>query len=128
MGELIEHLFDPDFALTEVYRVLKNDGSLILTFPNLASLPNRIRLMLGYNLMHFDVSLDDRHGGHIRGFTPFSIKKILNKHDFEVISIFGSSMSLNPFKRTNSDFGIFLGKLFPSGSDLLVVHAKKAKK
>lgn len=128
MGELIEHLFDPDFAIKEAYRVLKNDGSLVLTFPNISSLPNRVRLCLGYDLMHFDVSVDDRHGGHIRGFNSFNVKKILLKHNFKIVKIFGSSVSFNPFKRTNSNFGVFMGRLFPSVGDLLIVHAKKLTK
>lgn len=125
MGELIEHLFDPDYAIKEAYRVLKSDGSLVLTFPNISSLPNRLRLLFGYDLMHFDVSIEDRHGGHIRGFNGYNIKKILTKHNFKIVNIFGSSVSLNPFKRTNSNFGLFIGRLFPSFGDLLIVHAKK---
>lgn len=125
MGELIEHLFDPDSVIRETYRVLNKNGILILTFPNLASLPNRIRLVLGYHLMHFDTSLNERHGGHIRGFTAFSIKKFLKKNNFEVEKIYGSSISLHPFKRTNSNFGVFLGRLCPKLADLLIIQARK---
>jgi len=35
--ELIEHLFDPDHFLKEVYRVLKPEGTFVLSTPNLAS-------------------------------------------------------------------------------------------
>jgi len=36
-GEIIEHLFDPDHLLSEVYRVLKTKGTAIVTTPNLAA-------------------------------------------------------------------------------------------
>lgn len=112
MGELIEHMFDPDFLLKEANRILKSNGTLILTFPNLSSLANRLRILLGYDLMHFDVSLKNRHGGHIRCFNAYNIKIILNDNNFLVKKIYGSSVSINPFRRTNSNFGLILGKFF----------------
>lgn len=125
MGELIEHIFDPDFLLEEANRILKSDGTLILTFPNLSSLANRLRILFGYDLMHFDVSLKNRHGGHIRCFNAYNIKKVLNSNNFLVKKIYGSSVSINPFKRTNSNFGLILGKIFPRLGDLLIVEAQK---
>ncbi|MEM2293782.1 MAG: class I SAM-dependent methyltransferase [Nitrososphaerota archaeon] len=47
-GELIEHLFDPDHFLDEVYRVLRPEGIFVLSTPNLASIHNRIALLFGY--------------------------------------------------------------------------------
>lgn len=125
MGELIEHMFDPDFLLKEAHRVLVDGGTLILTFPNLSSLANRLRIIFGYDLMHFDVSLKKRHGGHIRCFNSYNIKIMLNDNSFSVRNIYGSSVSLNPFKRTNSNLGLILGRIFPSFGDLLIVEAKK---
>jgi len=46
-GEIIEHLFNPDHLLQEVYRVLKPAGTCILTTPNLASWPSRVSLIAG---------------------------------------------------------------------------------
>jgi len=46
--EIIEHLFDPDHFLEEVYRVLKPEGIFVLSTPNLASIHNRIALLFGY--------------------------------------------------------------------------------
>jgi ubiquinone/menaquinone biosynthesis C-methylase UbiE len=42
--DVIEHLFFPDQikALNELYRVLKNDGKLILSVPNLSHLASRV--------------------------------------------------------------------------------------
>lgn len=98
IGELIEHMFDPDFLLKEANRVLVGGGTLILTFPNLSSLANRLRMIFGYDLMHFDVSLKKRHGGHIRCFNAYNIKRILNDNGFLVENIYGSSVSVNFLK------------------------------
>ena len=51
--EVIEHLFDPDHFLDEVYRVLKPKGIFVLSTPNLASIYNRVALLLGYLLRFF---------------------------------------------------------------------------
>ena len=45
--EIIEHLYDTDFFLSEIYRVLNKRGLVILTTPNLVSLPNRIKMLFG---------------------------------------------------------------------------------
>ncbi|MCS7122121.1 MAG: class I SAM-dependent methyltransferase, partial [Archaeoglobaceae archaeon] len=56
-GEIIEHLYDPDHFLEEVHRVLKPDGIFVLTTPNLASIHNRIALLLGYQPFPIGISL-----------------------------------------------------------------------
>ena len=54
--EVIEHLFDPDHFLEEVYRVLKPNCIFVLSTPNLASIHNRIALLLGYQPFPMGVS------------------------------------------------------------------------
>ena len=44
-GDIIEHLYDTDFFLSEVSRILKSGGLFVVTTPNLASLSNRVRLL-----------------------------------------------------------------------------------
>jgi 2-polyprenyl-3-methyl-5-hydroxy-6-metoxy-1,4-benzoquinol methylase len=46
-GEIIEHIWDTTFFLCEVNRVLLNDGYILLTTPNLATIANLPRLILG---------------------------------------------------------------------------------
>lgn len=63
-GAIIEHLFDPDHFLDEIYRVLKPNGIFVLDTPNLASLYNRIALLLGY--LPFDMQVSLRYSlGHL---------------------------------------------------------------
>ena len=46
-GEIIEHMTDDMFFLAECKRILKKNGILLLTTPNLVSLRNRIRKLFG---------------------------------------------------------------------------------
>lgn len=48
--EVIEHLLNPHHALNEIYKVLRDEGVLILSTPNLSKLSNRIRLLAGKSI------------------------------------------------------------------------------
>jgi len=102
-GEVIEHLYDPDYLLAEIHRVLKPDGLCIITTPNLASWHNRLILLLGfqpyltevslkYNVGKFKAKLNDI-SGHIRPFTYKSLKELLKLHDFDFKKAFGVSIA-----------------------------------
>lgn len=43
--DILEHISPPTSAILEIYRVLRKDGRLILTVPNVNSLGNRIKLV-----------------------------------------------------------------------------------
>lgn len=100
-GEIIEHLFNPDHLLQEVHRVLKPDGSCIITTPNLAGWPNRLALLLGYQPFATAVSPehegagklimkgDEGQWGHIRVFTTRALKELVRIHRFKIISLRG---------------------------------------
>ena len=103
-GEIIEHLFDPDHLLDELYRVLKKNGILVITSPNLASWHGRIELLLGYQPYAHEVSLRYNVGrikrrvlkgasGHIRAHTKKSLEELLRIYDFKVLALQGSSES-----------------------------------
>ena len=71
-GELIEHLEKPKKFIKECKRVLKSNGIVIITTPNVKSLVNRI-----FKNYH--------HGGHISLFDEQTLKNIFEKQDFKVI-------------------------------------------
>lgn len=99
-NHVIEHLLDPDHLLDGFFNLLKRDGILILTTPNLAAWYNRILLLLGlqphftevsmrYNvgkLYYGDLSINNESalGGHIRIFTYPALAKLLKLHNFSI--------------------------------------------
>ena len=134
-GEVIEHLFDPDYLLDELYRVLKKNGILVITSPNLASWHGRIELLLGYQPYAHEVSLRYNVGrikrrvlegatGHIRSHTKKSLEELLRIHSFEVLALQGSfeSSGFFPFPLNLID-RVF--SFSPSFSDILIATARK---
>jgi 2-polyprenyl-3-methyl-5-hydroxy-6-metoxy-1,4-benzoquinol methylase len=79
-GEIIEHIYDTDFFLEEIKRVLKPNGFLILSTPNIATFGRRLMLLFGINPL-IETSLDQA-SGHIRYFTKKSLEDLLKKHGF----------------------------------------------
>ena len=100
-GEVIEHVYDPDHLLDEIYRVLAPTGVCVLTTPNLASWPNRLMLPLGFQPFSTSASLRHEqvgkfklvgvqgHRGHIRVFTLRALKELLALHEFEIVRLEG---------------------------------------
>ncbi|HEV8306496.1 MAG TPA: class I SAM-dependent methyltransferase [Methylomirabilota bacterium] len=81
-GEVIEHVIDTDHLLHEAARVLRPNGVLIVTTPNLASLENRVRLLLGRYPMWMDHGIEG--SGHLRYYTPGLLQRQLEQHGFRV--------------------------------------------
>jgi SAM-dependent methyltransferase len=91
MTEVLEHVFaPPSGVLKEVRRVLRPDGRLILSVPNIASLPNRLRLLFGVtHLEHPDQQMnkDASWGhGHLHEYTRREIAGLLTGVGFQVES------------------------------------------
>jgi methionine biosynthesis protein MetW len=103
--ELIEHLFDTDHFLDEVYRVLKPNGLFILSTPNLASIHNRVALLFGYQPYPMRVSLKHAvghfiHPGwgayeHVRVMTLRGLRELLKLHRFRKVCGAGMSFPRN---------------------------------
>jgi ubiquinone/menaquinone biosynthesis C-methylase UbiE len=83
--------FDPFYSISEFYRVLINNGFLIIEVPNLAYLPRRISLLLGKQpkVSAKDFGWD---GGHLHNFTQESLKELLQKNGFKILKITGSGI------------------------------------
>jgi 2-polyprenyl-3-methyl-5-hydroxy-6-metoxy-1,4-benzoquinol methylase len=119
--EIIEHIIDTDRFLSEAHRILKPNGALLLTTPNINMLRNRFRVPLGkypYGLEY----RNDIH--HVRLYNVSALRSQLAEHGFIVHSI--SGLNLLPIKshripvfETLSRVG---ASVWPSGcSDLILV-------
>lgn len=51
--DVLEHVFDPTAVLEKMKRVAKNDGALLICFPNHFDLINRLRILLGFGIVHW---------------------------------------------------------------------------
>ena len=137
-GEVIEHLFDPDHFLDEVYRVLKPQGIFVLSTPNLAAIHNRIALLFGYQPFPLGVSArmnigriyepdSDQSLDHVRVLTLRSLKEMLKIHKFKILDVKGSCAMLPEnmkFKRIVKGIDkVFT--VFPSLSYRVITEAKK---
>ena len=93
-GEIIEHLVDTTAFLDEVRRVLGPGGIVVVTTPNLASLENRLRLLLGRYPAWVEVALSDQ--GHVRAYTLHTLRAHLRGRGFEVEEVAGNWVPLIP--------------------------------
>ncbi len=89
-GELIEHLFeDPMHLMSEVNRILKPGGHLVLTTPNIASLRGIAAILQGYHPGLFHSYIKPAESGHVdprhnREYTPREIHQLIENSGFEV--------------------------------------------
>ena len=97
-GELIEHLSDVDNFIIKISKILNDNGYLLLTTPNLASLFNRLSLLFGWQPRGINPSRKillnpfvkyDYNFGHVSMFTYHSIKKFLSENGFEILKMKG---------------------------------------
>ncbi len=105
-NQIIEHLYETDLFIEEIYRVLKNGGYAVISTPNLAGIHNIFSLFLGKqpfsahisNQVILGNSFDPKHGlkhenrgrVHLRVFTYESLVELFEYHGFTVEKIHGS--------------------------------------
>jgi len=90
--ELLEHLpNDPMFMMSEINRILKPGGYLLLTTPNIASLRSIAAVMQGFHPQLFSTYLRPKEGEtdarHHREYTCQEIKRLLENSGFEVVRL-----------------------------------------
>ena len=86
--EILEHLLmDPVGVLTEIRRVLVDDGCLVLTTPNVARFDNACRLVTGENI-YDPYSGFGPYGRHNREYTMRELRALLAFVGFEVEEAF----------------------------------------
>ena len=97
MLEVIEHLVDPDLVTSQVRRILRSDGVLLITTPNLSALSNRLMLLAGYLPLGMEVSTKRAFGrpvvegkvvGHLRVYTFNALLEFIRYYGFEIDSAF----------------------------------------
>ena len=91
--ELIEHLpSDPMHMMSEINRILKPGGTLVLTTPNIASARAVSAILQGFHPMLFPAYIRPNPEGetearHNREYSPREIKDLLENSGFEVTAL-----------------------------------------
>jgi len=130
-GEIIEHVIDTDYFLDEIRRILKKNGSLVISTPNLANLENRLRLLIG----RYPIFVDYKSGGdnHVRVYTGRALIRQLKERGYKIEKYTGSfvpPLSYSHLRETTSRLMTVLGMLgflFPSLAVHSIIKAKRIK-
>jgi len=144
--DLIEHLASPDDFLSESVRVLKNNGMLIISTPNLSDFYSRIAFLFGftpfsYNPSKYRVAVPfsklESNMGHKSVFTHKGLEELLNLYGFRKIKSYGYAyvdsfyLELNPeirkrqagFYNIRKLLNLFLPHSMREG--IIYIYAKK---
>ncbi len=121
-GEIIEHVFDTDLFIEKINKMLKKDGKLIITTPNLASLPRRILLLFGINPIVEHRVIEGVTAGHIRYFIFKEMHKLLEDHNFKIIS---SKSDILNFNNSGTLYSSIIPKFYKKfGRSIMIVATK----
>lgn len=132
-GECVDYFDDPEAFFHETRRCLTDDGVLVLSTPNLASLHNRLALLAGRSPFPMRASTDtlvtsaeDRLFSKRRSvFTRRSLEASLRKHGFEIVGVAGTHSDMADHSRVVSVIETVLESV-PSLSYRMIVVCRPA--
>ncbi|MFX0106749.1 MAG: class I SAM-dependent methyltransferase [Candidatus Hodarchaeota archaeon] len=142
-GDIIEHLLNTEFFLKEIRRVLKKNGFLILSVPNIAAYYNRLLLLTGKfplgiesasELVFPPVKVKELYNtGHVRAYTKETITKLIVYHGFRIENVKGAPMVIHTdylvdkfkkYLRIANALERFFAR-FPTLASIILVKARK---
>jgi len=107
LADILEHLISPAKTLREASNLLKKDGLIIISLPNVAFIQNRFNLLFGKFEYRDEGGLMDSN--HLRFFTKKEIYKLCKSTGFKKVEIEGYAQVKNRFF-----FLRILAKIWPS--------------
>ena len=122
-GDIIEHVLNVDLFLSNIYRILKPGGLVLISTPNIASIGRRLMLLFGKN-PYIEVSQKAEVNGfppvgHVRYFTVGSLSRLLVYSGFIIDEVTSDLLNLARFRSS------LLGKLLPKLSWRIFIMARK---
>jgi SAM-dependent methyltransferase len=87
----LQYIFDPEAFLAEAHRVLSKNGRLLVEVPNMAYLPQRLRLLAGRPIRtsYWTKGID---GGNLHYFTVDSLRRLMSAAGFAIEVVTGSGV------------------------------------
>jgi 2-polyprenyl-3-methyl-5-hydroxy-6-metoxy-1,4-benzoquinol methylase len=94
--EVLEHLFYPQDTVREIVRILKPNGTVVFSVPNIAHFPNRLRMLGGKFVPGGLPATANRpwQDPHIRFFTPQSLTRMITECNLEIVHLYGNSAAI----------------------------------
>ena len=121
-GEIIEHIYNTDFFVQEIHRLLKPKGRLLISTPNIASLGRRLYLLLGISPLLEDNLAREGTAGHVRYFTFNRLNKLITDNKFRLKSFTSDVVNLS---KTGSFGSTLLAKILPQfGQSIICIYQK----
>lgn len=106
-ADVLEHLSSPGMVLEKLKSLLKDDGQIIISIPNIAFIQQRLMLLTGkFSYNPVGGIMDETH---LRFFTFESIKQLCLKSGYEITKYYGYNQVKNKFF-----FLRLLAKVYPS--------------
>jgi len=124
--ELIEHLENPGRLLFHVAHHLADDGTFLITTPNIHSALARMRFFLTGNLKQFDAKGDPTH---IYPVLLTSLERVLPRHGLKMAERWHYPEAGSPTSRLSTRMLAGLARLVvpdPDPGDVLCVAIRKA--
>lgn len=128
-NQMLEHVLYTDNMLSECYRVLRSNGILLLSVPNLCSLLQRALILFGHQPTTLHVSGIqvgnflrgvETGNAHLHAFAPPALKDLIRYHHFRIEKLCGSGFYPLPLMLSE-----FASKLFPRMAVYLILKARR---
>jgi 2-polyprenyl-3-methyl-5-hydroxy-6-metoxy-1,4-benzoquinol methylase len=125
--ETLEHLaVSPYRVMDEVWRVMKEDGVLILTTPNMAALVKRLELLAGRNPLR-PFQRGTQVNDHIHEYTKSELELVIAQTKFKPDKLYFSDCWEKTFNNLNPLRLVYklLVKCIPSFRGCIILRARK---
>jgi len=120
-GDVIEHLKDPLTVLIKAKKLLKKDGKIFISTPNIAHISIRLELLLG-NFEYENMGILDNT--HLKYFTLNSLKKLVSDGGYSLDRV---DASTNDFPRPIIEKLLKRTGLVPSDKFWKITESREAR-
>lgn len=120
MCHSLEHINYPNKPLEEAFRILRSEGKIIVSVPNLRGFFQLWRIII-HGIVQPCIGTD-----HLTAFTPKSLKQFFKECGFKPIKESGDIVYLPAMKRLGlMRLGFWLAKHFPSWANVFILVGEK---
>lgn len=127
-SEVIEHCLDTFNFLGEINRILKDNGIVFLTTPNINSIRNRWRVLLGEYPYGIETHFSKYLPGHVRAFNFYTLEHLLEKFEFKVLE--KNALNILPIRFSMKKMlkcvdVLLCKKIYTLGANMVILAKKK---